>query len=94
MNAVTLFGGNAARLTSAYRDGLASVLRRHRPDWPIVLVSGYSGPILTQQALAAGVSELLTKPLRRARSPPRSLASCIARPRATDHNGIPQSRSP
>jgi AmiR/NasT family two-component response regulator len=28
------------------------------------LVSGYSGPILTQQALAAGVSELLVKPLQ------------------------------
>ncbi len=34
--------------------GLASVMRRHRPDLPIVLVSGYSGPILTQHALAAG----------------------------------------
>jgi PAS domain S-box-containing protein len=44
--------------------GLARALRRHRPDLPIVLVSGYSGPILTQDALAAGVSELLTKPLQ------------------------------
>jgi signal transduction histidine kinase/CheY-like chemotaxis protein len=44
--------------------GLASVVRRRRPDLPIVLVSAYSGPIRTQHALAAGVSELLTKPLQ------------------------------
>jgi PAS domain S-box-containing protein len=43
---------------------LAAELRRQRPDLPIVLVSGYSGPLLTQQALAAGVSELLVKPLQ------------------------------
>jgi PAS domain S-box-containing protein len=54
--------------------GLASVLRRHRPDLPIVLTSGYSGPILTQQALAAGVSELLTKPLQS-----REIATTLAR---------------
>jgi signal transduction histidine kinase len=42
---------------------LARVLHRHRPDLPIVLVSGY-GAIQTQQALAAGVSELLTKPIQ------------------------------
>jgi CheY-like chemotaxis protein len=41
---------------------------------PIVLVSGYSGPILTQQALAAGVSELLTKPLQS-----REIATTLAR---------------
>jgi PAS domain S-box-containing protein len=54
--------------------GLASVLRRHRPDLPIVLVSGYSGPLLTQQAFAAGVSELLTKPLQS-----REIATTLAR---------------
>jgi PAS domain S-box-containing protein len=54
--------------------GLASLLRRHRPDLPIVLVSGYSGPLLTQQALAAGVSELLTKPLQS-----REIATTLAR---------------
>jgi len=37
-------------------------------------VSGYSGPILTQQALAAGVSELLTKPLQS-----RKIAATLAR---------------
>jgi CheY-like chemotaxis protein len=54
--------------------GLASALRRRRPDLPIVLVSGYSGPLLTQQALAAGVSELLTKPLQS-----REIATTLAR---------------
>jgi len=54
--------------------GLARVLRRHRPDLPIVLLSGYSGPILTQDALAAGVSELLTKPLQS-----REIATTLAR---------------
>jgi CheY-like chemotaxis protein len=54
--------------------GLASVLRRQRPDLPIVLMSGYSGPILTQQALAAGVSELLAKPLQS-----REIATTLAR---------------
>jgi PAS domain S-box-containing protein len=54
--------------------GLANVLRRHRPDLPIVLVSGYSGPIFTQDALAAGVSDLLTKPLQS-----REIATTLAR---------------
>jgi len=54
--------------------GLARALRRHRPDLPIVLLSGYSGPILNQDALAAGVSELLTKPLQS-----RDIAATLAR---------------
>jgi CheY-like chemotaxis protein len=44
--------------------GLARVLRSHRPDLPIVLVSGYIGAIQAQQARAAGVSEVLTKPVQ------------------------------
>jgi PAS domain S-box-containing protein len=44
--------------------GLASMLREQRRDLPIVLVSGYGGPILAQRALATGVSELLVKPLQ------------------------------
>jgi CheY-like chemotaxis protein len=44
--------------------GLAAALRRRRPDLPIILLSGYSGPRLTQQALAAGVSALLVKPMQ------------------------------
>jgi predicted ATPase/signal transduction histidine kinase/CheY-like chemotaxis protein len=53
---------------------LASALRQQRLDLPIVLVSGYSGPILAQRALAAGVSELLVKPLQ-----PRDIAAALAR---------------
>ena len=50
------------------------MLRHHRPDLPIVLLSGYSGASLTQDALAAGVSELLTKPLQS-----REMATTLAR---------------
>jgi CheY-like chemotaxis protein len=44
--------------------GLARVLRRHRPDLPILLVSGYIGATQAQQARAAGVSEVLFKPVQ------------------------------
>jgi CheY-like chemotaxis protein len=54
--------------------GLARALRRRRPDLPIVLVSGYTGAIQMQQALAAGVSELLTKPILS-----REMATTLAR---------------
>ncbi|HEY1436770.1 MAG TPA: hypothetical protein VGG82_04630 [Casimicrobiaceae bacterium] len=37
-------------------------------------MSAYSGPLLTQQALAAGVSELLTKPVQS-----REIATTLAR---------------
>ncbi|HSD43341.1 MAG TPA: PAS domain S-box protein [Burkholderiales bacterium] len=53
---------------------LARRVRRLRPDLPVVLVSGYSGPILTQQALGAGVSGLLKKPVQS-----RELAAALAR---------------
>src|ERR1700688_3662547 len=53
---------------------IASLVRQQRRELPIVLVSGYSGPILVQRALAAGVSELLVKPLRS-----RDLAAALAR---------------
>jgi CheY-like chemotaxis protein len=62
--------------------GLAMGLRRRRPDPPIVLMSGYSGPILTQQALAAGISELLVKPLQS-----RQIAT--TRDRVLHHNEAP-----
>jgi PAS domain S-box-containing protein len=44
--------------------GLARVLRSHRPDLPILLVSGYIGATQAQQARAAGVSEVLSKPVQ------------------------------
>jgi PAS domain S-box-containing protein len=53
---------------------LASVLRLQRRELPIILLSGYSGPTLTRQALAAGVSELLAKPLQS-----RQIATTLAR---------------
>jgi CheY-like chemotaxis protein len=34
-----------------------------RPGLPIVLVSAYSGPVLSQEAAAAGVDQVLPKPL-------------------------------
>jgi CheY-like chemotaxis protein len=54
--------------------GLASLLRQQRRELPIVLVSGYSGPILAQRAHAAGVCELLVKPLQS-----RDIAAALAR---------------
>jgi signal transduction histidine kinase/ActR/RegA family two-component response regulator len=43
---------------------LAREIRRVRPDLPIVLMSGYCGPDLTQRAERAGVDAVLRKPLR------------------------------
>jgi CheY-like chemotaxis protein len=54
--------------------GLTRMLRSHWPDLPIVLVSGYIGANQTQQALAAGVSELLSKPIQS-----REIATALAR---------------
>jgi len=53
---------------------LARRVRHLRPELPVVLLSGYSGPILAQRAHGAGVSELLQKPLHS-----RALAAALAR---------------
>jgi len=53
---------------------LARKLRQHRADLPIVLVSGYIGPMMTERALAAGVDEILKKPVQS-----RELAAALAR---------------
>ena len=42
---------------------LARQMRQLRADVPVVLISGYTGPVLTQQALSAGIDHILTKPL-------------------------------
>ncbi len=42
---------------------LSRLLRQRRPDLPILLVSGYIGPRMTERALAAGVSKILKKPV-------------------------------
>jgi PAS domain S-box-containing protein len=53
---------------------LAGSLRRHRADLPIVLVSGYIGPMMSERALAAGVDAILKKPVQS-----RELAAALAR---------------
>jgi PAS domain S-box-containing protein len=53
---------------------LARELRSRRADLPIVLVSGYTGPMLTERALAAGVTEILKKPVQS-----RAIAAALAR---------------
>jgi len=53
---------------------LARKLRERRADLPIVLVSGYIGPMMTERAVAAGVDEILKKPVHS-----RELAAALAR---------------
>jgi CheY-like chemotaxis protein len=53
---------------------LAREIRGVRPELPIVLMSGYSGAQLTERARAAGVAELLRKPLVR-----RDIAEALGR---------------
>jgi signal transduction histidine kinase/ActR/RegA family two-component response regulator len=52
---------------------LTQLLRRRRPDLPILLVSGYIGPMMTERALAAGVSKILKKPV-----PSSEMAAALA----------------
>jgi nitrogen-specific signal transduction histidine kinase len=52
----------------------AHAARKARPDLPIILVSGYTGPMLAQVALGAGVREVLRKPMQS-----RELAAALAR---------------
>jgi signal transduction histidine kinase/CheY-like chemotaxis protein len=53
---------------------LARAARRARADLPIILISGYTSPMLTRMALAAGVREVLKKPVQS-----RELATALAR---------------
>jgi PAS domain S-box-containing protein len=53
---------------------LARQIRLHRPNIPIILMSGYGGTQLANRAAASGVIEVLRKPLRR-----RDLAESLAR---------------
>ncbi|MEA3193772.1 MAG: hypothetical protein QOD26_2105 [Betaproteobacteria bacterium] len=52
----------------------AAALRRRRPDLPILLVSGYVGPLMRERAASAGVREILKKPVES-----RALAAALAR---------------
>src|SRR3546814_19058540 len=42
---------------------LAASLRRIRPDLPVILMTGYAGPIRGRRLRAAGIREVLRKPL-------------------------------
>jgi PAS domain S-box-containing protein len=53
---------------------LARALTSLRPDMPIVLMSGFGGPQLHERAQAAGIRELLRKPLQR-----KDIAECLGR---------------
>ena len=53
---------------------LAREIRLLRPDIPIVLMSGYSNVPLDERARAAGISEVLRKPLRS-----KDIAECFGR---------------
>jgi CheY-like chemotaxis protein len=53
---------------------LATELRRKRADLPIILVSGYTGPILLERARGVGITEILKKPVQS-----RDIASALAR---------------
>jgi signal transduction histidine kinase/ActR/RegA family two-component response regulator len=53
---------------------LATALHRIRPDLPIVLMTGYVGPVPSHGLGAAGIQEVLKKPLLS-----RTLANCLAR---------------
>jgi predicted ATPase/signal transduction histidine kinase/GAF domain-containing protein/CheY-like chemotaxis protein len=57
---------------------LARLVRQRRPGLPVVLVSGHGGASLTQDALATGLSEWLTKPLQ-ARDTATTLARVLHR---------------
>jgi len=53
---------------------LARALRGPRPGLPVILMSGYTGPMMSERALAAGVTEILKKPLQS-----RDIAAALAR---------------
>jgi CheY-like chemotaxis protein len=54
--------------------GLTREIRQLRPEIPILLMSGYSGSQLSERAQAAGVIDVLRKPLVR-----RDIAGPVAR---------------
>jgi signal transduction histidine kinase/AmiR/NasT family two-component response regulator len=59
---------------------LAEALHQLRPELPIILMTGYGGPVHMHRLKAAGVLEVLTKPLSSAR-----LSECLSRHLSTLH---------
>jgi FixJ family two-component response regulator len=59
---------------------LAHEIRRLRPDVSIILMSGYSDPLLSERAQAAGIFDVGRKPLAR-----RDLAEWVARALHPNH---------
>ena len=57
---------------------LARALRGPRPGLPVILMSGYTGPIMSERALAAGITEVLKKPVQS-----REIAGALARALST-----------
>ncbi|WP_051334015.1 two-component system VirA-like sensor kinase [Mesorhizobium sp. WSM3224] len=53
---------------------LSGHLHRIRPDLPVVLMTGYGRPLRSRQLTAAGISEVIKKPLLSA-----AVAQCLAR---------------
>ena len=53
---------------------LAAALRKQRPGLPVLLVSGYIGPMMSERAGAAGIAEILRKPVQS-----RAIAAALAR---------------
>ena len=53
---------------------LARAVRKASATLPVILISGYTGPMLTQMALGAGVREVLRKPIHA-----HELAAALAR---------------
>lgn len=53
---------------------LAAQVHPLRPELPILLMTGYSGAVLSQQACDAGIREILKKPLQS-----REIAESIVR---------------
>src|SRR5262249_31403575 len=52
---------------------LAGAVHEARPDMPIVLMTGYSGPVESDRMRPPGVSEVIRKPLLSA-----AIAQCLA----------------
>lgn len=65
---------------------LAAALHRIRPDLPVVLMTGQVAPVPPERLRAAGVSEVLRKPLA-ARAIAESLARHLRRPGSARRTG-------